>query len=191
MNSCSAGAIPYLWVQVFSSPLAWWTWQNSHVCLWTCTDARQVLQRRSVCSSPALSAAPFFDGSSHCQDSWIAMSEVAWIHVSTWMQASLQCKANGSVGHLLWTTWWLPLVVPGSLIETCFCKVIIVEASLSNDFVPFGKTDVLETLTYTVEQWWTVFCESKEVLRLKSCLIGRDVSGSPDGHAVYWAYGIS
>jgi hypothetical protein len=101
------------------------------------------------------------------------------------MQASLQCKANGSVGRLLWITWRLPLVVPGSLFETCFRKVIIVKALPSNDFVPFGKTDVLETLTYKVEQWWTVFHESKEVLGLKSCLIKLDVSGSPDGHAVY------
>jgi hypothetical protein len=72
-----------------------------------------------------------------------------------------------------------------------FCKVIIVEALLSDNFVPFGKTDVLETLTYTVEQWWTVFRESEEVLGLKSCLIGCDVSGSPGGHAVYQAHGIS
>ncbi len=107
---------------------------DSHVCLWTCTDAPQVLKRRSACSSPALLAAPFFDGISHCQDSWIAMSDVAWIHVSTWMQASLECmKANESVGHLRWTPWWLPLVVPDSLFETCFCKVIIVEALLSNN----------------------------------------------------------
>jgi hypothetical protein len=56
---------------------------------------------------------------------------------------------------------------------------------------PFGKTDVLETLTYTVEQWRTIFGESKEVLGLKSCLIGRDMSGSPGGHAVYQAHGIS
>ncbi len=56
-------------------------------------------------------------------------------------------------------------------------KVIIVEALLSNNFVQFGKTNVLETLTYKVEQWWTIFCEIEEVLRLKSCLLGRDVSG--------------
>ncbi len=139
--------------------------------VWTCTDMPWVSKRRPACSSPALLAAPFFDGNSHCQDSLIAMSNVAWIHVSAWMQASLQCKANRSVGCLLWTTWWLPLVVPGSLFETCFCKVIIVEASLSNNFVSFGKTDILETLTYKVEQWWTVFCESEEVLGLKSCLV--------------------
>ncbi len=65
------------------------------------------------------------------------------------------------------------------------------EVLLSNNFVPFGKTNILETLTSKVEQWWTVFRESKEVLGLKSCLIRRDVSGSPGGHAVYWAYGIS
>jgi hypothetical protein len=79
----------------------------------------------------------------------------------------------------------MPLVVLGSLFETCFCKVIIVKVLLSNNFVPFGKTDILETLTYTVEQWWTIFRESEEVLGLKSCLIRLDVSGSPDGHAVY------
>ncbi len=152
---------------------------NSHVCLRTCTDAPWVAQRRSVCSSPALLAAPLFDGSSCCRGSWIAMSNVAWIHVSTWIQASLQCKkANESVGCLRWTTWWLPLVVLGSLFESCFCKVIIVEALLSDNFVLFGKTNVLETLTYKVEQWWTVFCESKEVLGLKSCLFGRNVSGN-------------
>ncbi len=39
---------------------------NSHVHLWTCTDAPWVAQRRSVHSSPALLAAPLFDGSSHC-----------------------------------------------------------------------------------------------------------------------------
>jgi hypothetical protein len=94
------------------------------------------------------------------------------------MQASLQREANESVGCLRWIPWCLPLVVPGSLFETCFCKVIIVKALLSNDFVPFGKTDVLETLTYKVEQWWTVFRESKEVLGLKSCLFGCDVSGN-------------
>jgi hypothetical protein len=66
----------------------------------------------------------------------------------------------------------------GSLFETCFRNVIIVEALLSDNFVPFGKTDVQETLTYKVEQWWATFRESKEVLGLKSCLIGRDVSGN-------------
>ncbi len=126
---------------------------NSHVCLWTCTDVPWVAQRRSVCSSPALLAAPLFDGSSHCWGNWIAVSNIAWIHVSTWMQASLQHKANESVGCLHWTPWWLPLVVPGSLFEICFCKVIIIKALLSEDFVPFGKTNVLETLTYKVEQW--------------------------------------
>ncbi len=151
---------------------------NSHVHLWTCTDAPWVAQRRSVCSSPALLAAPFFDGSNHCQCSWVAMSDVAWIHVSTWMQAFLECKkANESVGCLLWVSWWLPLVVPGSLFETCFRKVIIVKASLSDDFVRFGRTNILETLTYKVEQWWTVFCESEEVLGLKLCLFGHNVSG--------------
>ena len=54
----------------------------------------------------------------------------------------------------------------------------MVKASLSDNFVLFGKTNVLETLTYKVEQWWTVFCESKEVLGLKSCLFGRGVSGN-------------
>jgi hypothetical protein len=61
--------------------------------------------------------------------------------------------------------------------EGGFFKVIIVETSLSNNIILFGMTDVLETLTYKVEQWWTVFRECKEVLRLKSCLIGHDVSG--------------
>ncbi len=121
----------------------------------------------------------FFMGSSHCQGSWVAMSGVAWIHVSTWMQVSLECKkANESVGRLRWTPWWLPLVVPVSLFETCFCKVIIVEALLSDNFVWFSKINVLETLTYKVEQWSTVFCESKEVLGLKLCLFGCDVSGN-------------
>jgi hypothetical protein len=64
------------------------------------------------------------------------------------------------------------------LFETCFCKVIVVEALFSDDFVPFGKTDVLETLTYKVEQWWTAFRESAEVLGLKSRLIGCDMSGN-------------
>ncbi len=86
--------------------------------------------QRSVCSSPALLAAPLSNGSSRCWGSWIAVFDVAWIHVSAWMQASLQCKANESVGKLRWTTWWLPLLVPGSRFETCFCKVIIVEALL-------------------------------------------------------------
>ncbi len=164
---------------------------NSYIHLWTCTDAPWVAQKKIVCSSPTLLAARLSNGSSRCQGSWISVSNVAWIHVLTWMQVSLQCKANESVGRLCWTPWWLPLVVPGSLFETCFCKVIIVKALLSNNFVPFGKTNVLETLTYKVEQWWTVFRESKEVLGLKSCLIRRNVSGRPGGHAVCWAYGIS
>jgi hypothetical protein len=66
----------------------------------------------------------------------------------------------------------------GLLFVTCFRKVIVIEASLSDDFVPLGKTDVLETLTYKVEQWWTAFRESKEVLGLKSCLIGCNMSGN-------------
>ncbi len=164
---------------------------NSCVCLWTCTDAPWVARRRSVRSSPALLAAPLSNGNSHCWGSWIVVSDIAWIHVSRWMQDYLQHKVNESVDRLRWTPWWLPLVVLGSLFETCFWKVIIVEALLSNNFVPFGKTNVLETLTYKVEQWWTIFRESEEVLRLKSCLIRRNVSGSPGGHAVYWAYGIS
>ncbi len=151
---------------------------NSHVHLWSCTDAPWVAQRRSICSSPALLAAPLSNGSSRCQGSWIAMSNVVWIHVSTWMQASLQCKANKSVGRLRWITWWLPRVVLDSLFKTCFCKVIIVKASLSDDFVLFGKTNVLETLTYKVVKWRTIFRESKEVLELKSCLFRWDVSGN-------------
>jgi hypothetical protein len=94
------------------------------------------------------------------------------------MQASLQCKANKSVGHLRLTPWWLPLVVPDSLFETCIQKVGTVRALLSDNFVPFGKTNVPETLTYKVEQCWNVFRERKEVLRLKLCLIGRNMSGN-------------
>jgi hypothetical protein len=79
---------------------------------------------------------------------------------------------------------------PGFTFETCFCKVIIIGASISDNFVPFVKTNALETLTYKVEQCRTIFRERDEVLGLKSCLIRRDVSGSPGGHAVYQAYGI-
>ncbi len=67
---------------------------------------------------------------------------------------------------------------PGFTFETCFCKVIIVKALLSDNFVPFAKTDVLETLTSKVEQWWTIFREKKEVLGLKLFLFGRNVSGT-------------
>ncbi len=98
---------------------------NSHVCLWTCTDVPWVAWRRSVCSSPALLAAPLSDGSSHCQGSWIAVSNTAWIHISTWVQASLQHKANESVGCLRWTTWWLPLVVLGSLLKLAFARSLL------------------------------------------------------------------
>jgi hypothetical protein len=49
---------------------------------------------------------------------------------------------------------------------------------LSGNIILFGKSNVLETLTYKVEQWWTVFRERKEVLGLKSCLIGRNMSGN-------------
>jgi hypothetical protein len=63
-------------------------------------------------------------------------------------------------------------------LETCFCKVGIVGALLSDDIIPFGKTSVVETLTYKIEQWLTVFREHKEVLGLISCLIGHDVSGN-------------
>ncbi len=162
----------------FSLPLAQWRWQNSHVCLWTCTDAPWGTQGRFVCSFPVLLAAPLFDGGSRCQGSWIAVSDIAWVHVATLMQASLQRKANKSVGCLHWTTWWLPQVVPGSLFETCLHKVIIVKTLLSNNIIPFDKTNILETLTYKVEQCWTIFCESKEVLGLKLCLIGRNVTGN-------------
>ncbi len=157
---------------------------NLYWCTLSCT--------RKICLLfSCVLAAPLSDGSSRCWGSWIAVSGIAWIHVSTWMQASLQHKANKSVGCLYWTPWWLPLVLPGSLFETCFCKVIIVGASLSDNIVAFGKTNVLETLTYKVEQCRTVFHEHNEVLGLKSCLIWRDMSGSPGGHAVYQAYGIS
>ncbi len=162
----------------FSSLLAWWRWQSSLVCLWTCTDAPRGARGKSVCSSPVLLAAPLLDGDSRCQGSWIAMSDVAWIHVSTWMQASLQCKANKSVGRLHWTIWWLPLVVPGSLYETHFHKVGIIRASLSGNFVSLGKINVLETLTYKVEQCRTIFRERKEGLGLKSCLIGCNMFGN-------------
>jgi hypothetical protein len=64
------------------------------------------------------------------------------------------------------------------LFETCFRKVIVIEALLSDDFVPFGKTDILETLTYKVEQWGTAFHESEEVLGLKLRLIGCNMSGN-------------
>jgi hypothetical protein len=136
------------------------------------------VQGRFVCSFPALLAAPLFDGGSRCHGSWIAASNVAWIHVATWMQASLQCKANKSVGCLYWTTWWLPLVVLGSLFETCFCNVGIIGALLFDNIVSFGKTDVLETLNYEVEQCRTIFRERNEVLELKSCLIRCNVSGN-------------
>jgi hypothetical protein len=66
----------------------------------------------------------------------------------------------------------------GSLFGTCFCKVGVVRALLSDDFVPFGKTDVLETLTYEVEQCQTIFHEREEVLGLKLCLIGHNMSGN-------------
>jgi hypothetical protein len=161
-----------------SSLLVQRRWRNSLVCLWTFTDAPWGAQGRSVCSSPVLLAAPFFDGGSHCQGCWIAVSNVPWIHVSTWMQASLQHKANKSVGHVCWTIRWLPPVVPGSLFETCFCKVGIIGAPLSDNIVAFGKTGVLETLTYKVELCRTIFCERKEVLGLKSCLIRRNISGN-------------
>ncbi len=71
---------------------------------------------------------------------------------------------------MFWESWWL--------FETCFHKVGIVGALLSDDIIPFGKTDVLETLTYEVEECRTVFRERNEVLGLKSCLIGRNVSGN-------------
>ncbi len=161
----------------FSSLLAQWRWQNSLVCLWTCTDVPWGVRGRFVCFFPTLLAAPLFDGGSRCRGSWIAVSIVAWLHVSTWTQASLQCKAFKSVGCICWTTWWLPLVVLGSLFETCFSKAGIIGASLFNNIVPFSKADVLETLTYKVEQCWTIFREHKEVLVLKSCLIGRNMSG--------------
>jgi hypothetical protein len=49
---------------------------------------------------------------------------------------------------------------------------------LYNNIVAFGKTNVLETLTYEVEHRWTIFCEQDEVFGLKSCLIGHNVSGN-------------
>ncbi len=75
-------------------------------------------------------------------------------------------------------TWWLPQIVPGPLFEICFCKVSIVRASLFDIVVLFDKTNVLETLTYKDEQCWTVFCERKEVLGLKLCLIGHNMCGN-------------
>ncbi len=161
-----------------SSPLAQWRWQNSLVCLWTCTDVPWGAWGRSVHSSPALLAAPLFDGGSHCQNSWIAASDATWIHVSAWMQDFLQRKANESVGRLGWTIWWLPQVVQVSLFETCFWKVGIVGALLSDNIVAFGKLNVLETLTYKDEQCWTIFREHEDVLGLKLCLTGHDMSGN-------------
>ncbi len=87
-------------------------------CTLTCT-------RKMVCSSPVLLAAPLFNWGSRCWGSWIAVSIIAWIHVSTWMQASLQCKANKSVGHLCWTIWQLPQVVSGSLFELAFARLVL------------------------------------------------------------------
>jgi hypothetical protein len=54
----------------------------------------------------------------------------------------------------------------------------IVEALLFDNNVAFGKTNVLETPTYKVEQCQTIFCERDEVLGLKLCLIGCNVSAS-------------
>jgi hypothetical protein len=51
-------------------------------------------------------------------------------------------------------------------------------ALLSDNFVPFGKTNVLETLTYMVEQCQTIFRERMEVLQLKLCLIVCGMSGN-------------
>jgi hypothetical protein len=53
----------------------------------------------------------------------------------------------------------------------------MVGASLSNNIVAFGKTNILETMTCKVEQCWTIFREWDEVFGLKLCLIGRDMSG--------------
>jgi hypothetical protein len=93
------------------------------------------------------------------------------------MQASLQRMVmNQLVAYL--GTWWLPQMVPGPLFEICFHKIGIVGALLSDNIVPFGKTDVLETLTNKVEQCWSVFREREEVLGLKSCLIRRNMSGN-------------
>jgi hypothetical protein len=50
-------------------------------------------------------------------------------------------------------------------------------ALLSNNIILFGKIKLLETLTYLVEQWWTIFRERKEALGLKSSPIRRNVSG--------------
>jgi hypothetical protein len=58
-----------------------------------------------------------------------------------------------------------------------FARSLLLRHCFDN-FVPFGKADVLETPTYKVEQWWTVFRESQEVLGLKSCLIRCDISGN-------------
>jgi hypothetical protein len=67
----------------------------------------------------------------------------------------------------------------------------MVRALLSNNIVPFGKTNVLETLTNKVEQCWSVFLEREEVLGLKSCLIRHDVSGDIQAamlHAEHMAF---
>ncbi len=73
---------------------------DSHVLLWTCTDARQVLQRRSFCSFPALLAVPLSNGGSCCRGSWIAMSNVAWIHVSIWMQGLFEMQKGQRISWL-------------------------------------------------------------------------------------------
>ncbi len=47
-----------------------------------------------------LLSAPLFNGCNCCQGSWMAVSDAAWIHVSVWMQACLQHKANKTAGCL-------------------------------------------------------------------------------------------
>ncbi len=144
MNSCSAGVIPYLWVRLFFFTFgAVKVAEQSYLSLnlnWCASRCA----RKIFCSSPALLAAPLFDWGGRCQGHQIAASDATWIHVSSWMQASLQCKAKELVGCLHWTTWWLPQVVLGSLLETCLCKVGIVKAPLSDDIIPFGKTNDLK-----------------------------------------------
>ncbi len=75
MNSCSAGAIPYLWVQLFSSLLAQWTWQTVMIisecvlmCVKYCEEDLFALLLRCW--------APLSNGGSRWWDSWIAVSDM-------------------------------------------------------------------------------------------------------------------
>ena len=94
-NSLFVGAL------IYSSSSVQWRQQNSHVCLWTCTNVPWVARRRSVCSSPALLAAPLSNGGSHCQGSWIAcltLHEFIYQH---------ECRLFAMQGQ--WISW-LPML---------------------------------------------------------------------------------